>query len=473
MRIVHVTPYMHPAAGGPPVVVDRLSRELASRGHELRVLTTDLFGDARETDQDGAPRPYSLEVFSCLGGNRYGFSTRFWRGIRSFVRDCDVVHIHTLWTFASLAAARASLDAGVPFLVMPHGMLDPHSVRRGWFKKQFYGRMLEWPLLRRAQGFCYTHVEEERLAAITCGRLPRGHIVELGAEIPPECPKEDLRAEFLARHPELDGKSIVLFLGRIHAKKGFDLLIPAFESLCRQRQDAHLLIVGTGETNYVESIREDVGRRGLAARVTFTGLLQGREKWGALAASDLFVLPSYQENFGLAVVEAIRSGVPVILSRYVNLWKDVVDAGAGRACEINVESVAATLRESLDDFELAAVGRSSWRRLAIDSLQLDDVGCPAGSDLSIHPILEIASFYSDKSIADAERNEAGIHFARLIPFDNRSCSAAEVRSCSLVRCQPGGFRIGMVSALWHQTLAAALLRRVSRARRGHQTSCKN
>jgi glycosyltransferase involved in cell wall biosynthesis len=349
LKILHVIPYMHPAAGGPPVVVDRLSRELVARGHEVRVLTTDLLAGGDRAWATAERRPYALDVYPAARGNGYGFSREFGHSIRTAVAKYDVVHLHTLWTYASLAAARACRQANVPYLVMPHGMLDPHSVRRGWLKKQVYGRVFEWPLLRRARGMCYTHPEEERLAAQTCRRLPRGYIVELGVESPPDCRLTDLRAEFLDRHPELRSRTVVLFLGRVHAKKGLDLLIPAFDRVSQRQPDAHLLIVGPGEPDYIASIRREVAARHLGRKVTFTGLLSGRDKWAAMAASDLFVLPSYQENFALAAVDAIRSGLPVLLSRRVNLWKDVVDARAGRDCETTVDSVTETLNACLAD----------------------------------------------------------------------------------------------------------------------------
>ncbi len=359
MKITHVIPYMHPAAGGPPVVVDRLSRELAARGHDLDVLTTDLFGrQSREWATDDS-RPYGMEVFSATAGNGFGFSVGLWREIGRAIRNSDVVHIHTLWTFPGLAAARACLQAGIPYLVMPHGMLDPHSVGRKWLKKQCYGRLLEWPLLRQAHGICYTHPEEERLAAMTCRHLPRGYIVELGAESPPDCPKAELRNEFLDRHPELRGRTVVLFLGRLHSKKGLDLLIPAFDSVRRQRPDAHLLLVGPGDPAYVESLRDEVGHRGFMGSVTFTGVLYGRDKWAAMAASDLFVLPSYQENFALAAVDAVQSGLPVLLSRRVNLWKDLVDAGVARDCEPELDSLVTVLGQCLNN--------SNWRQAAVDA----------------------------------------------------------------------------------------------------------
>ena len=349
MKITHVIPYMHPAAGGPPVVVDRLSRELVARGHEVGVLTTDLYAGQDRTWATADQRPYTLDVFPAARGNGYAFSLGLWKAMRTILCQSDVVHLHTLWTFTSLAAARVCRAANIPYVVMPHGMLDPYSMHRGWLKKQVYGRIFEWPQLRRARGMCYTHQEEQRLATETCARLPPGYIVELGAEPRPDGAPGGLREEFLNRYPKLRGRTVILFLGRVHAKKGLDLLIPAFELVSRRQPDAHLLIVGPGEPAYVDSVRADVARRQLEPQVTFTGLLYGRDKWAAMAASDLFVLPSYQENFGLSVVDAIRSGLPVLLSRRVNLWKDVVEAGAGRDCETSVESVADKLNECLAD----------------------------------------------------------------------------------------------------------------------------
>jgi len=359
MRIVHIIPYMHPAAGGPPVVVDWLSRELAVRGHELRVLTTDLFAGGDSTWTHGSDRPYDLSVYPSVAGNGYGFSPRLWKAIRSEVQKCDIVHIHTLWTFASLAAERACVRAKAPFLVMPHGMLDPYSMRRGWLKKQGYGRFLEWPLLRKARGICYTHPEEQRLASLTCRQLPPGHIVELAAEPAPSAPRDELRSEFRARYPVLADKTVLLFLGRLHPKKGLDLLIPAFEIVHREQPEAHLLLVGPGDPSYVESIRAEIAKRNLEPYVTLTGPLYGRDKWAAQAASDLFVLPSYQENFAISVAEALRSGLPVVLSRRVNVWNDIVEAGAGRDCELDVPSLAGTLTQCLTD--------TDWRRHAAEA----------------------------------------------------------------------------------------------------------
>jgi len=350
---------MHAAAGGPPVVVDRLSRELVLLGHEVQVLTTDYQSGANEFWHSSAHRPYRLEVFRTFQNLPYAYSFKFSKAIRQAVSDSDVVHVHTLWTHSSRSAMQACHHTNTPFLAMPHGMLDPFSIRRGWLKKQIYGRAFEWPLLRGAFGICFTHPEEERLARQSCPGLPQGYIIELGAESSPDTAPAILKEGFLRRFPQLINQAVVLFLGRVHAKKGLDLLIPAFARVCRELPDAHLLLVGPGETAYVESIRRQVAQLKLCDSVTITGPLYDCDKWAAMASSRLFVLPSYQENFALTVVDALRSGLPVLLSRRINIWEDLVAAGVARDCDLSIESVAREIIDCLCDCE--------WRSRAVVS----------------------------------------------------------------------------------------------------------
>src|SRR5262245_17795650 len=149
--VLHVVPYMHPRAGGPPVVVDRLCARLAQRGWTSRVATTDTFapkGDASWTD--GYRAAYSLEVYPSRGGS-YSYSRTLSATMGELVSQSRLVHLHTLWTHPTWSAIRACRNAGVPYVVMPHGMLDPHSLKRKWLKKQLYGRFVEWPNLRHAR----------------------------------------------------------------------------------------------------------------------------------------------------------------------------------------------------------------------------------------------------------------------------------------------------------------------------------
>src|SRR5262249_22116478 len=151
---------------------------------------------------------------------------------------------------------RACRNAQVPYIVMPHGMLDPHSLKRKWLKKQLYGRFVEWPNLRRARAVVYTTLEERRLAESSVAGLPPAYMVPLGADDPPAAPNAELAEEFLQAHPQLRGKVLVTFLSRLHPKKGLDLLIPGFALLATQHPDAQLVLVGPGEADYVLQLRQ-------------------------------------------------------------------------------------------------------------------------------------------------------------------------------------------------------------------------
>jgi glycosyltransferase involved in cell wall biosynthesis len=321
---------MHPNAGGPPVVVDRICRRLVSRGHNVRIITTDaLSGGKRGWEKSYADGGYQLDVHGTNGRGSFAYARTLAPAIRAAISQSDLVHLHTVWTYPTLRTAWECRKQNVPYVVMPHGMLDPNSVRRKRLKKWFYAKLLEGPNLRHASGLIFTHLEEERLARETMDGLPRGWIVPLAADEPPETEKSKLAEEFFAHHPELSGYRIILFLGRIHPKKGLDLLIPAFAEVARRLPDVRLILVGPGEPHYLEKLARLVNQCGAANRVSFLGPVVGSEKWRAYAAATLFALPSHQENFAISVVEAMSVGTPVLISHCVNIWPEVEAANAG------------------------------------------------------------------------------------------------------------------------------------------------
>lgn len=387
MTITHVIPYMHPHAGGPPVVVDRLCRGLAARGWKNQVITTDFMagpGDSRWQDRLGDG--YDLQVHKTKWLHSFAYSSTLAKAIRSAAESSALVHLHTLWTYPTYCAARICRKLDVPYVVASHGMIDPNSLERKRLKKRVYGRICEWPNLRRAHAMIYTHDEERRLAESAVSGLPRGFVVPLGADDPPQASRTELAGRFFAQYPQLREKDLIVFLGRMHPKKGLDLLIPAFANLVSSHARAHLLLVGPGDATYVSEINRRIEALGLAQRVTVTGPLAGESKWQALAASQVFVLPSYQENFALTVVEAMRIGVPVVLSKRVNIWRNVTDTGAGLACELTLDGVAGPIMQLLTDNELRTQCGASGERLAATQFNWDR--CVAGTEQVYHTLLE-------------------------------------------------------------------------------------
>lgn len=338
LRVVHLIPYMHPAAGGPPVVVDRWAAEMASMGCDVQVITTDGYaGRDRDWVRHYATH-YPIHVGHKRGPSGFGFA----RGMRSKLIDVlpqtDLVHVHNLWGFANQLAGHYCPRFGVPYVISTHGMLDPHSLSRKSWKKRLYGRTREWPALRRAAGLIYTHDEEKRLAHQSLCPLPQGHVVPLGAE-PSNLNRDDLADEFWDQYPQWRQRPMVLFLGRLHEKKGVELLLPALAKIPADRRP-RLVLVGPGQTDYLRRLRAIVSRWQLEADVVFTGPLGGQAKHAAIAAADVFVLPSYQENFAITVVEAMHGGTPVIVSDRVNLHSDLLAHDAAVCCDLNAESIA-------------------------------------------------------------------------------------------------------------------------------------
>ena len=345
MRLLHVIRSVSPAQGGTAEGLRQSVLATAALGHHAEVLTLDADGD----DWVAAfPAPTHT-----LGpvGSTYGYCRRLVPWLRENARDYDAVVVHGLWQYHSLATWRALRGGRVPYFVYPHGMLDP------WFKRHYplkhLKKRLYWPwaerrVLRDAAAVLFTAEEEQRLAAesfATYRVAPA--VVGFGIDLDASA-QASSASTFLAGRPELRGKRIVLFLGRIHEKKGGDLLIEAFAEVARDVPALHLVMAGPDDRGHERSRLEAMAARlGIDERVTWTGLLVCADKWSALRAAEVFALPSHQENFGVAVVEALALGLPVVVSDKVNIWREIERAGAGFAGSDTAEATAASLRRWL------------------------------------------------------------------------------------------------------------------------------
>jgi glycosyltransferase involved in cell wall biosynthesis len=239
------------------------------------------------------------------------------------------VVIHGLWQHHSYGTYRI-VRGRTPYVVFPHGMLDPYFKRAFPLKhvrKQVYWLAREYPVLRDAKTVCFTTAIERDSAAETF--WPRGWkpaVVSFGTSEPGGDPAAQ-RESFLSCYPALRGRGFFLFLSRIHSKKGCDLLLDAFARLARL--DLDLVMAGPDEEGLQPQLEAQAKRLGIYDRIHWTGMLEGEMKWGALRAAEAFVLPSHQENFGVAVVEALACEVPVIISDKVNIWPDIQKDQAG------------------------------------------------------------------------------------------------------------------------------------------------
>jgi glycosyltransferase involved in cell wall biosynthesis len=209
-------------------------------------------------------------------------------------------------------------------------MLDPYSLGVKAMRKRLYLALREGRNLREASRLIFTTPLEEQLARASLPWLGGGDVIPLGADAPPGgVSRGELAATFFDRFPAARGRRNLTFLGRLHPKKGLERIFAALPRITAAFPDVLLIIAGSGDPAYVSSLQETARQQGAASHVLFTGLLQGLEKWGALAAAEAFLLPSHQENFAIAAAEAMHAGLPLILSDKVNIWPFVTKAKAG------------------------------------------------------------------------------------------------------------------------------------------------
>ena len=288
------------------------------------------------------------------GYTKYAFHAGLISWLKSNLFRFDAVVIHGLWAYHSIGAWSVLHKSNVPYFVYTHGMLDPwfkHTYPFKHLKKWLFWPWADYRVLRDASAVLFT-CEEERLLASKSFWLYKANerVVKFGAATPPQNTAQ-LRECFFSEFPYLQGKRLLLFLSRIHEKKGCDLLIEAFARVASAVPDLHLVIAGPGQSGTVAGLEALAKRLGVQHSITWTGMLRGNLKWGAFYASELFILPSHQENFGIAVAESLGCGLPVLISNKVNIWREIYFDGAGLVGGDNLEDTVNNLRCWVDKTE--------------------------------------------------------------------------------------------------------------------------
>ncbi len=374
MRILHVISSMAPRYGGPPKACFEMARALAALGHFVNVYTTNLDGPGEiDVPLDRAVLRDGVEIrfFPIQYPRFWGTSRQLARALRKDIREYDLVHIHTLYQFHSAVAAHYCRKYNVPYLIRAHGMLDPFLYRRHRLRKSIVELFFENRNIRKASAIHFTTDQEKILAEQYTFKTP-GIVVPHGLYLEEykNLPEAD---SFRSQYPETVGKSIILHFGRLNFKKGLDILSSAFAKVARRRDDAHLVLSGPDNEGYGEKVRDWLHREGVLDRATFTGMLTGEDKLSILKDADVFALPSYSENFGISVVEAMACGVPVVISDKVNIWREVVAGGAGRVAPCNADRFADIILDLLDNPEMAKQMGDKGKTLVKKRFQWSDV----------------------------------------------------------------------------------------------------
>jgi glycosyltransferase involved in cell wall biosynthesis len=344
LHILHVIGSLSPATGGPAEGVRQLVEAYIEVGAGIELVCLDKPG---ESFLSGIACPVHALGPSFLG--KYGFSPRLWQWLKGNAHRFDALVMNGIWTFPGVAVRFAARRAQRPYGIFTHGALDP------WFNRKYplkhLKKMLYWPLqhavLRDARAVFFTTALERDLAK-TSFRPSHWNsvVVPYGIHDPAgRCKDPAAQIEaFWLRLPELRDRRYLLFLARIHEKKGCDLLLTAFANIAGSIPETDLVIAGPDQEGMQGRLQRLAARLGIADRVHWPGLVTGDNKWGALRGCDAFVLPSHQENFGIAVVESLAVGRPVLISNQVNIWPDIEADGVGLVDEDTLEGTERLLR---------------------------------------------------------------------------------------------------------------------------------
>jgi glycosyltransferase involved in cell wall biosynthesis len=353
-------------------MVRTMARGLVQAGLEVHVAATDDNGHGRLRVPHGVPVIEDGVTYRYFRRQTrfYTFSWPLSRWLARHVRDYDLVHVHALFSFASVAAAHWAARAGVPYVVRPLGTLNRWGmeVRRPWLKRLSFS-LIERRILRNAARIHYVS-EQERAEATRLGVSGRATVVPLGVDLAP-FDALPARGSVRERDPAWAGRTLALFLSRLDRKKGLDLLLAALAQARAREADVALTVAGNGDAAFERAVRRDAVRLGIETDIRWTGFLDGREKLAALADADLFVLPSYSENFGVAAVEAMAAGLPVVVSDQVGIHREVAEARAGLVVPCDPEALADAMLTLASDPALRAKLGARGRQLARDRFSLD------------------------------------------------------------------------------------------------------
>ena len=367
MNLLHVISSLGIRYGGPSKACFEMARAVARRGHNVSIFTTDQggLGGLEVTVGTSVVRDgVSIHCFPASFPHFWKFSPRLARALRVEIPRVDLVHLHSLYLYHDKVVGRECRRAGTPYFLRPHGSLAPYLYRRHRFRKMLMELWFQNAVTRGAAAIHFTTDEERRLArpyifGASEVVIPLGLDMDEYRALP--------RGRFRAAHPEIGDRPIVLFLGRLNFTKGLDVLIRAFVGAVRVA-DAHLVIAGPDD-GMGAKVSTWIDSHGLSTRTTFTGMVTGSSKLALLADSDLFVLPSWSESFGIAVIEAMACGLPVAISDKVNLWREIAGADAGWVTPPQAEPLRTVLVEALSDPGEAREKGARGRRLVTERFQ--------------------------------------------------------------------------------------------------------
>lgn len=384
LKILQIVPSISLVYGGPSQMIRGLSAAIAQQPAtavgQVTILTTDSNGDVDEAPLDvplGTPVAedgYEVIYFRCSPFRRYKFSTGLLSWLWANAHRYDIAHIHALFSPVSTTAATVCRWKNLPYIMRPLGTLDPADLQKKKQIKKIYASLLERPNLAGAAAIHFTSGLESKVSE-RFGVSTPGKVIPLGVALPnlPERSASQLairkRFDIPAERP------IILFMSRVDPKKGFDLLLPALDNLYQDGKPFHFLLCGANPQDraYETRIKKQVESSAWAKQATVVGFVSGELKAQILSAADVFVLPSYYENFGIAVAEAMAAKIPVVISDQVHIWPVIKESESGWVVPTQVGALTDALGEAIAQPDVRSQRGDNAQRCAKENYSWDAI----------------------------------------------------------------------------------------------------
>ncbi|MDH3975275.1 MAG: glycosyltransferase [Deltaproteobacteria bacterium] len=396
MKLLVVIPSYWPAIkfGGPIHSVHTLNKTLVKMKIDVTVFSTNagiekIVPVNEEIIRDGVKITYFSysKRFEFMAATGWQFSRCLINELKKSLKNFDLVYITPIWNFPVSIAAHYCRKFKVPYVISPRGTMYGETLSKKAWKKMIYYWLVSNRDIKHASAIHYTTHDEAERCYIPHRRSENAIILPNGIDLSDfkDLPsKKALRTKY----PYLENKKVILFMGRINWKKGLDILIDAYGKLVSERDDVHLIIAGNDENGYINQVKKWINTYGMKyfdassgtitineiPDVTFTGLIKDKEKLIAYAGSDLFVLPSYSENFGMSVIESMATGTAVLISNHVGLYKEVVKNNAGFIVKTTWESIYEGLAEMLDNDRHRNMLSNNGKKMVRDCYNIENIG---------------------------------------------------------------------------------------------------
>lgn len=360
-----------PGWGGAPKVAVALAKALARKKVYISIFGLNSKNETRELAQDNFLKTYALPEDKSQIGKLWPFySSALTKALAERIPENDLIHIHEIWHYPCYIAYKNAKKTSKPYVVTIHGELEPWCVDHKALKKKIYWSLIQKRILNAASAIqAITKEEAEGIRAF--GISAPIVVIPNGIE-PMDFQSLPSREELERLYPDLVGKKVLLFLGRIHQKKGLDILAKAFGQIAGNRSDLHLLIVGPDNDDYRNQVEKLLESMEVLDKTTFAGMLTEREKLAALSRADICAIPSYSDVRTIVALEAMACGVPLVITRQCH-FPEVAEANAGIVIEPNSDQLADALNRLIDDPKLCKEMGENGRRLVMENFTWDKI----------------------------------------------------------------------------------------------------